>query len=133
MKSITKLPPMALSLVLALIVSGVVRAEVVLADASQLVGNWKLDHTSPQIDGTKRPSNQTWEFRSDGTLVSTASDPRAKGTFSVTVPYELSDGNIVTGMAGRPGKKVTYSVVEMLGNKMVIKGGPDGYLFFTKQ
>jgi uncharacterized protein (TIGR03066 family) len=108
-------------------------AELALKDASELIGSWKLNHTSPKIDGKKRPSDQKWEFRSDGTLVSTASDKRTKGTFTVSVPYEIEDGKLVTGVAGRPGKKVSYTLIEKKDNEMILKGGADGFLFFTKQ
>jgi hypothetical protein len=133
MKSITISPRNILFLVFALAFSRAACAEALSVDASELIGSWKLNHTSPQINGKKRASDQTWEFRSDGTLVSTASDPRAKGSFSVTVPFEISGGKIVTGVAGRPGKTVAYEVVEKGGNEMILKGGPDGFLFFTKQ
>lgn len=107
-------------------------AEVSISDASQLLGTWTLKYTSPQLDGEKRPSDQTWEFRSDGTMVSTASDKRAKGTFTVSVPYEIVEGKIVTGQAGRPGKKITYAVADKADGTMTLKG-PSGFMFFSKQ
>jgi len=133
MKSIKDLPFRIIFLLFITAFWASSHAEIALKDASELIGTWELNHTSPKINGKKRPSSQEWEFRSDGTLVSIASDKRAKGKFTVSVPYEITDGKIVTGVAGRPGKKVSYILIEKKGNEMILKGGPDGFLFFTKQ
>ncbi len=133
MKSITNLPFRIIFLLFITAFLASAQAEIVLTDASELIGSWKLNHTSPKLDGKKRPSSQEWEFRSDGTLVSTASDKRTKGTFTVSVPFEITDGKIVTGVAGRPGKKVSYTLIKKRDHEMILKGGADGFLFFTKQ
>lgn len=110
-----------------------VRAEVTLSSASEILGTWKLEHSSPRIDGAERPGNAIWEFRNDGTLVTTAIDNRATGgEFSITVNYEVKDGKIVSDQPGRS-KKITYSVVEKKRNSMILHGGMDAFLFFTKQ
>lgn len=133
MKSITSLPFRIIFLLFITAFLASAHAEIVLKDASELIGSWNLNHTSPKIDGKKRPSAQAWEFRGDGTLVSTASDKRAKGSFTVSVPYEITDGKILTGVAGRPGKKVSYTLIEKNDHEMILKGGADGFLFFTKK
>jgi len=133
MKSITNLPFRIIFLLFMAAFLAPAHAEIVLKDASELIGSWKLNHTSPKIDGKKRPSSQEWEFRSDGTLVSIAADKRTKGTFTVSVPFEIKNGKIVTGVAGRPGKTVTYTLIEKTDGEMILKGGADGFLFFTKQ
>ena len=133
MKSLTTLPFRIIFLLFITAFWASAHAEIALKDASELIGSWKLNDTSPKLDGKKRPSSQEWEFRSDGTLVSTASDKRAKGTFTVSVPFEIKDGKIVTGVAGRPGKTLSYTLIEKKDNEMILKGGPDGFLFFTKK
>lgn len=101
-----------------------------------LIGTWKLDYTSQQLkvskDKYKRKSNQTWNFRRDGTVESKASDKRAKADFAVTPKYEVADGKIFIDIPGRPGKKDTFTVIEWSDGKMVLKGSY-GYYFFEKE
>lgn len=105
-------------------------------DKSDLIGTWKLDYTSQQLrvskDKYKRQANQTWEFRKDGTVVSRASDKRAKADFAVTPKYEITDGKILIDDPGRPGRKNTYTVIEKTADKMILKGSY-GYYFFKKE
>ena len=133
MKKINRLVTTISALLLLSLSSSVVLAQIVLDDAAPLIGTWKLNSTSNKMDGKKRPSAQQWEFRKDGQLVSTAEDKRAKGTITVSVPYQIKDGKIVAERAGRPGKTVTYTLIKQEGSEMIIHGGADGYLFFKKQ
>lgn len=111
-----------------------VHAEVLLKDNKALVGNWQLNETAMKLSGERRRAKQSWQFRGDGKLISVADDKRVGGTsFAVTVNYEIQDGHIVSDQAGRPGKKFTYKVVELEDNRMVLHGGLDGYLFFTRK
>lgn len=120
-------------LLLTLLVSFCASAEVVLNSASDVVGTWKLNSSSPRREGEKRPANATWEFRNDGTLVTTAVDSRTKGgEFTVTVKYHIKDGKIISNQPGRS-RKIIYTVEEKDEHQMVLHGGMDAYLFFTKQ
>lgn len=107
-------------------------ADIALKSASEILGTWKVKYTAPRINAEKRVGNQIWDFRRDGTLVSTAKDKRAKGKFSVTVRYEIKDGVILSNQPGRS-RKIKYTVVEKDDNSMILRGGMDGFLFLSKQ
>ncbi len=108
-------------------------AEVALNSPSEVIGIWQQEYSAPQIDGEKRPSTETWEFRSDGTLVTSGFDKRLPGgSFSISVKYEVKDGKILANQPGRS-RKNTYVVIEKDGDSMVLHGGMDAFLFFKKQ
>lgn len=122
-------------LVLTLIAFGSlpVQAEVALESNADLIGVWKLDGSAKDLDGPKRPGEQTWEFKKDGTLATSGYDKRLPGgNFSVSSSYVIKDGKIVADVVGRPGKKTTYTVIEKDGNSMIIKQGIGEYMFFSK-
>jgi len=110
-------------------------------DSSELIGKWKLNATARKLDGKQRPVDQSWEFRKDGTLISTASyDSNTDSIyatkiddFTVTVKYQIKEGKIVSGVPGRPGKTLTYQLIERKGNDMVLRQGTGEFMFFTKQ
>lgn len=109
-------------------------ADVSLENNSSLIGVWKLIGTAKDLDGKKRLGEQTWEFKKDGTLATSGYDKRLPGGhFSVDSNYEVKDGNIVADVAGRPGKKATYTVIEKDDNSMVLKQGIGQYMFFSKK
>ena len=110
-----------------------VNAEVTLNSPSEILGTWKQEYSAPRIDDEKRPSKEIWEFRSDGTLTTTAYDERLPGgSFSISVKFEVKDGKILANEPGRS-RKNTYVVVEMEGDSMILHGGMDAFLFFKKQ
>ncbi len=109
-------------------------------DSSVIVGSWKLTGTARKLDGEQYSSQQSWQFRKDGTLVSTAAYDSGTGPyatkideFSVKVKYEIKDGKILAGVPGRPGKKLTYHLIEREGNKMTLRQGSGEFMFFEKQ
>ncbi len=129
-----------LPLLLALSIISNVSAESI-NDSSELIGKWKLNATARRIDGEQRLVDQSWEFRKDGTLISTASYESGVGTvyatkideFSVTVKYQIKDGKIVSEVPGRHGKTLTYQLIERNGNDMILRQGAGEFMFFTKQ
>ena len=50
------------------------QADVTLKDNSDIVGKWTLAAESLKIDGEKKSVTSSWEFKSDGTLISIATD-----------------------------------------------------------
>ncbi|MGH8548426.1 MAG: hypothetical protein ACRERU_07465 [Methylococcales bacterium] len=83
-----------------------VQAEDALESHAGLIGVWNLDGSAKDIDGPKRPGEQTWEFTTDRTLATSGYDKRLPGgNFSVSWSYEVKDGKIIADVAGRPGKK----------------------------
>ncbi|MCI0653281.1 MAG: hypothetical protein L0Y39_02205 [Methylococcaceae bacterium] len=110
------------------------QAEVALENNASLIGVWNLDGSAKDLDEPRRPGEQTWEFRADGTLATSGYDKRLPGgNFSVNSSYEVKDGKIVADVAGRPGKKATYTVIELDSTSMIIKQGIGEYMFFTKK
>lgn len=119
---------------LMLVCAAPLRAEGGAVDPSALVGKWKLDYTAPRMnDPRKRKAYQHWEFRRDGKLISVADDSRAGTNIKVTVNYEVRDNRIIADQAGRPGKKVTYTIIELSDQKLILKGGVDGYMYFSRK
>jgi hypothetical protein len=109
-------------------------AEIALESNAGLIGAWNLDGSAKDLDEPRRPGEQTWEFKTDGTLATSGYDRRLPGgNFSVSSSYEVKDGKIVADVVGRPGKKTTYSVIEMDNNSMTIRQELGEYMFFTKK
>ena len=49
-------------------------AEVSLKDNSEILGKWKVTAESSKLDGEKKPLIVEWDFKSDGTLETKATD-----------------------------------------------------------
>ncbi len=96
----------------------IVLAEYTLEDNSEIVGVWTVDAESPSLDSPKRSLNQEWEFKKNGAIVSTSTDPRAKASFPVTLKYWVEDGKIKKEI--RPGKTEMCTVVEKEGPGMTL-------------
>lgn len=110
-----------------------VRAEVALSDGSELLGKWKLESVAPGINKPKIAEDRTWEFRSDGVIVTSGFNRILKNNDRYEWKYQLTDGKIVAEDPGRPGKPIDYVIYEKSGNSMILKGGIEGFYFFTKQ
>lgn len=110
-----------------------VQADVELKSKEDVVGVWKLEGSSKDLNGPQRPGQQTWEFKQDGTLASSGYDHRLPGgNFSVSSHYEIKDGKIVADVVGRPGKTTSYTVIEKDKHSMTIKQRLGEYMFFSK-
>lgn len=109
---------------------GVVYAEYTLTDNSELVGTWTVEAEAPRLDATKKPLNQEWEFKNNGVIVSTSTDPRARNPFSASLKYWVEDGKI--RKEKRPGKTEMCTVVEKEGSRMILNCG-NLYFFLTKK
>lgn len=105
-------------------------AEYPLADNSEIVGVWTVDAESPKLDGPKTSLEQRWEFKTDGVIVSTSTDPRASSSFPVNLKYWVEDGKIKKEI--RPGKTEMCTVVEKEGPKMTLYCR-NLYFFLTKK
>lgn len=110
-----------------------VGAEAVLTDLSELLGTWKLESVAPGINKTKIAEDRTWEFRPDGVIVTSGFNRILKSNDRYEWKYKLVDGKIVAEDPGRPGKPIEYVMYEKSGNSMILKGGIEGYYFFTKK
>ncbi len=113
--------------------SNMVWADVPLKDSAEIQGQWLLEAVAPGIDKPKIPENRTWDFRSDGTVVTSGFNRHFGGEDTQTFKYEVSDGKIKADNPGRPGKTLDYKVYEKSGDRMILQGGLEGFYFFRKK
>lgn len=128
-------------------------ADEPIPNKDYFVGTWKLDAARPtlEVDLEKRNENlkdtpykylagddvkktsETWIFGSDGSFQLKFDDDRAASDMTSKTTYTVEDNTLKIAKAGRAGKFYTYKVQSREGNKMVLKGGVEGYYFFSKQ
>lgn len=113
--------------------TGAVWADVALKDNSEILGKWTLVSVAPGLEKTKIEENRTWEFRSDGTVVTSGYNRIIKSDSTQQFKYSVTDGKIKAEDPGRPGKTMEYVVHEKVGDSMILKGGMEGFYFFKKQ
>ncbi len=109
------------------------RNPVKLEDAKPILGQWTLVEVAPRATGQRIPENRTWEFRPDGTLVTSGYNRHFKRNDTQTFKYEIKGGMIVTDLPGRPGKQLRYRIYDMTGDSMILQGGLEGYYFFKRK
>ncbi|QSA99009.1 hypothetical protein JWZ97_03725 [Methylococcus sp. EFPC2] len=108
-------------------------AEVPLKDNSEIVGSWVLESVAPGLNKPKIPENRTWEFRADGTVVTSGFNRHFNRDDTQTTKYQVTDGKIKTDNPGRPGKTLDYTVYEKSGDTLILQGGLEGFYFFKKK
>lgn len=110
-----------------------VSAEATVNDTSEIQGTWKLESVAPGINKARIAEDRTWEFRSDGTIVTSGFNRILKANDRYEWKYKVTDGKIIAEDPGRPGKPIDYIIYEKSANSMILKGGLEGFYFFTKQ
>lgn len=113
--------------------SSVVSADIALKDASEIAGIWKLESVAAAIDKPRVEENRTWEFRTDGIIVTSGYNRHFKTNDRHEWNYRIADGKIKADDPGRPGKTIDYSVYKKEGDELILKGGLEGFYFFKKQ
>lgn len=108
-------------------------AEVPLKDNSEIVGTWMLESVAPGLSKQKIPENRIWEFRADGTLVTSGFNRHFGRDDTQSFKYQVADGKIKSDNPGRPGKTLDYVVYEKSGDTMILQGGLEGFYFFKKK
>ena len=108
-------------------------AEALVKDVSELFGTWKLESVAPGINKPRIDEDRTWEFRPDGVIVTSGFNRILKSNDRYEWKYRLSDDKIVAEDPGRPGKPIDYTIYEKSGNSMILKGGLEGFYFFSKK
>ena len=111
----------------------VAHAEVALKDISEIAGTWKLESVSAAIDKARIPENRIWEFRPDGTIVTSGFNRHFNRNDSFQFTYKVANGKIITDDPGRAGKTIDYAVYKKEGDELILKGGLEGFYFFKKQ
>ncbi len=108
-------------------------ADVVLKDNSEILGKWALTAESIKIDGEKKLVNSSWEFKSDGTLVSIATDSLGRTKeMTVAVKYTVEDGLIKKQVSPGREKYESCSVVQKEGSDLIVRC-TNLFLFLTKK
>lgn len=107
-------------------------ADVVLKDASEILGKWKVNAESAKLDGEKKKVIVDWEFQGDGTLMTTSTDSGGR-TLEMKIPikYRVEDGIIKKQASPGREKFEDCKVVEKTGSDMILKC-PFLYYFLTK-
>jgi hypothetical protein len=122
-----------LSLAILLGISGTTLADLPLTDATPVIGSWKLISVAAALDKPRVEEDRTWEFRNDGIIVTSGYNRHFKTTDRHEWTYKILNGKIIADDPGRPGKTIDYSVFKLEGNELILKGGLEGFYFFTKK
>jgi hypothetical protein len=115
------------------IFTGTAGADVYLKDMSEIAGSWQLETVAPSLKGARTEENRTWEFRTDGTIVTSGYNRHLKMNDEHQWKYQVINGKISADDPGRPGRTIDYSVYEKTGDSMTLKGGIEGFYFFKKR
>lgn len=109
------------------------KADVVLKDASEILGKWELNAEALKLDGEKKHVKSEWEFKANGILQSTATDSLGR-TKEMVVPVKffVEDGVIKKQAAPGREKYESCSVIEKDNSKMVLKC-TSLFFFLTKK
>ena len=109
------------------------RADIALQNANEIAGTWVLESVAAGIDKARIDENRTWEFRTDGKIITSGYNRHFKTQDRHEWTYNILNGKIITDDPGRPGKTIDYSVYKKEGNELILKGGLEGYYFFHKK
>ena len=107
-------------------------SDIYLKDISEIAGTWQLESVAAGLSKPRIAENRTWEFKTDGTIVTSGFNRHFGTTDRHEFKYEVVDGKIVSDNPGRPGKPIEYVVHEKTDNAMILKGGIEGFYFFKK-
>ncbi|MDQ7089427.1 MAG: hypothetical protein Q9M50_02110 [Methylococcales bacterium] len=102
--------------------------DIKLEDNSSILGKWKLNYESPALHKEKKKVNIRWNFKKDGTILTSATDTRSRtGKMSIKLKYSVEEGVIKKQSTPGREKYETCRVVQQEKNSMVLKCK---YLFF---
>ena len=107
-------------------------AEVALQSNSEILGKWKLYAEAIKLDGEKKAVTIEWDFKADGTLLTTATDSVGRTKeMKITIKYLIEDGDIKKQKTPGQEKYESCKVVEKDSANMTLKC-PFTYFFLTK-
>ena len=123
MKRYVKILPLA-----ALFFAFSANADVALKDNSEILGRWNLYAEATKLDGEQKPVTIEWEFKKDGVLQTTATDPRGRTKeMKIAIKYSVENGEIKKQTTPGREKYESCKVVEKDSSKMTLKCT---YLYF---
>lgn len=97
-------------------------ADVKLKDNSEILGRWNLHDEAVSLTSPKKAVTQEWEFKEDGTLISTASDVAGRiSALKIALKYSIENGEIKKQSAPGREKYESCKVVEKEGSNMILK------------
>ena len=127
MKKYVKILPLA-----ALFFAFSANAEVALQSNSEILGKWKLTAEAMKLDGEKKAVTVEWDFKSDGALLTTATDSVGRTKeMKIAIKYSIEEGGIKKQITPGQEKYELCNVVDKDGSKMTLKC-PFLYYFLTK-
>lgn len=119
MKKITKYLSLA-----AIFFAFQVNAETIkLEDNSKILGKWHVDAAAAALHKEKRAQDSVWEFKDNGTLVSSGKDVVSgrTGMMSINLKYAVEDGKIKKQTSPGREKYDNCSVIELTDKTMTLK------------
>lgn len=91
-----------------------------LEDNSAILGKWSLYAETAALHKGKKMVQNEWNFRDNGTLTSTAFDPRLDGKKAVDVQYSVENGVIKKQIQPGRDKYEACKVVKLEGDDMIL-------------
>ncbi|WP_031433762.1 hypothetical protein [Methylomarinum vadi] len=101
-----------------------VNAETIkLEDNSKILGKWHVDAAAAALHKEKRAQDSVWEFKDNGTLVSSGKDVVSgrTGMMSINLKYVVEDGKIKKQTSPGREKYDNCSVIELTDKNMTLK------------
>ena len=127
MKKYVKILPLA-----ALFFTLSANADVALQSNAEILGKWKLYAEAIKLDGEKKAVTVEWDFKSDGALLTTATDSVGRTKeMKIAIKYSIEEGGIKKQITPGQEKYELCKVVDKDGSKMTLKC-PFLYYFLTK-
>lgn len=107
-------------------------ADVELKDNSEILGKWNLHDEAVSLTSPKKAVTQEWEFKEDGTLISSASDVAGRiSALKISLKYSIENGEIKKQSAPGREKYESCKVIEKQGSEMILKC--TYFFFLTKK
>ncbi len=107
-------------------------ADVQLKDNTEILGKWNLHDEAVSLTSPKKAVTQEWEFKEDGTLISSATDVAGRiSALKIALKYSIENGEIKKQSAPGREKYESCKVVEKTGSDMILKCAY--YFFLTKK
>jgi len=108
--------------VLALLTAFSANAEVKLEDNSKILGKWKVNAESLGLDKEKKSLNVSWDFQSNGTLMTIGEDTLGRTSeMDIAIKYRVEDGVIKKQTSPGREKYEDCVVLELSNSNMILK------------
>ncbi len=107
-------------------------ADVQLKDNTEILGKWNLHDEAVSLTSPKKAVTQEWEFKEDGTLISSASDVAGRiSALKIALKYSIENGEIKKQASPGREKYESCKVIEKDDSNMILKC--TYFFFLTKK